>query len=69
MQAVEDKSEKNQITRRRLVTRIGCGAQMCMKNVNGSYVVTYFKDDHNHPLYTPGCAKFQKHGRKMDLLH
>ncbi|XP_056697588.1 protein FAR1-RELATED SEQUENCE 5-like [Spinacia oleracea] len=69
VEAVEDKSDKARSTRRRMLTRVGCGAQMCMKNINGSYVVTYFKEEHNHPLYTPGCAKFHKHGRKMSILH
>ncbi|XP_056688516.1 protein FAR1-RELATED SEQUENCE 5-like [Spinacia oleracea] len=68
VEAVEDKSDKARSTRRRMLTRVGC-AQMCMKNINGSYVVTYFKEEHNHPLYTPGCAKFHKHGRKMSILH
>ncbi|XP_021864998.1 protein FAR1-RELATED SEQUENCE 5-like [Spinacia oleracea] len=69
VEALKDKSDKARSTRMRMLTRTGCGAQMCMKNINGSYVVTYFKEEHNHPLYTPGCAKFHKHGRKMSILH
>ena len=33
------------------------------------YVVTEFREPHVHALYTPGCLKFQKAGRKMNILH
>ncbi|XP_021753534.1 protein FAR1-RELATED SEQUENCE 5-like isoform X1 [Chenopodium quinoa] len=57
------------ITRKRLVTRVGCNAHICMRYDAGKYVVTHFKEEHNHPLYTPSCAKFQKDNRKMHIMH
>ncbi|XP_056688837.1 protein FAR1-RELATED SEQUENCE 5-like [Spinacia oleracea] len=66
----EGNEDKVPIPRRRLVTRVGCKARMVMKYKNeGFYVVTEFREPHVHPLYTPGCLKFQKAGRKMNILH
>ncbi|XP_021749463.1 protein FAR1-RELATED SEQUENCE 5-like [Chenopodium quinoa] len=60
---------KVHITRKRLVTRVGCNAHICMRYDAGKYVVTHFKEEHNHLLYTPSCAKFQKDNRKMHIMH
>ncbi|XP_021739704.1 protein FAR1-RELATED SEQUENCE 5-like [Chenopodium quinoa] len=60
---------KVRITKKCLVTRVGCNAHICMRYDDGKYVVTHFKEEHNHPLYTPSCAKFQKDNRKMHIMH
>ena len=68
-QQTVDEEGKVRITRKRLVTRVGCNAHICMRYDAGKYVVSHFKEEHNHCLYTPSCAKFQKDNRKMHIMH
>ncbi|XP_048503104.1 protein FAR1-RELATED SEQUENCE 5-like [Beta vulgaris subsp. vulgaris] len=70
----EDKPKEQEdgkaTTRKRLVTRVGCKAQLVLKiREEGGYFVKNFYEGHTHPLYTPSCRKFQKQGRKMTILH
>ncbi|KAL2922755.1 Protein FAR1-RELATED SEQUENCE 5, partial [Bienertia sinuspersici] len=58
------------ISRKRLVTRVGCKAKMVLKLFNkSSYVVTIFHEGHTHALYTPSSRKFQNGCRKISMLH
>ncbi|XP_065855046.1 protein FAR1-RELATED SEQUENCE 5-like [Euphorbia lathyris] len=58
------------IPRRRLITRVGCQAQIVLKYCNdGKYIVFRLKEKHTHPLYSPRCMKFQKQGRNLTILH
>ncbi|XP_021764605.1 uncharacterized protein LOC110729193 [Chenopodium quinoa] len=68
-QQTVDEEGKVRITRKCLVTRVGCNAHICMRYDVGKYVVIHFKEEHNHCLYTPSCAKFQKDNRKMHIMH
>ncbi|XP_021751654.1 protein FAR1-RELATED SEQUENCE 5-like [Chenopodium quinoa] len=68
-QQTVDEEGKVRITRKRLVTPVGCNAHICMRYDAGKYVVSQFKEEHNHCLYTPSCAKFQKDNRKMHIMH
>ncbi|XP_021717679.1 protein FAR1-RELATED SEQUENCE 5-like [Chenopodium quinoa] len=66
----QSKEGKISITRKRLVTRVGCKAFMVLKHCEDEkYIVTQFHEGHTHPLYTPSCNLFQKEGRKMNILH
>ncbi|XP_056692522.1 protein FAR1-RELATED SEQUENCE 5-like [Spinacia oleracea] len=68
-ETMEDQSKVIR-TRKRLVTRVGCKARMILKyRKEGGYIVQTFYEGHAHPLYTPGCKKFQKEGRKLNILH
>ncbi|KAL2944187.1 Protein FAR1-RELATED SEQUENCE 5 [Bienertia sinuspersici] len=62
--------QSSSISRKRLVTHVGCKAKMVLKFFNkSSYVVTIFHEGHTHPLYTPSSRKFQKGCRKISMLH
>ncbi|XP_021714637.1 protein FAR1-RELATED SEQUENCE 5-like [Chenopodium quinoa] len=66
----QSKEGKISITRKRLVTRVGCKAFMVLKHCEDEkYIVTQSHEGHTHPLYTPSCNLFQKEGRKMNILH
>ncbi|KAL2931051.1 putative protein FAR1-RELATED SEQUENCE 10 [Bienertia sinuspersici] len=52
--------QSSSISRKRLVTHVGCKAKMVLKFFNkSSYVVTIFHEGHTHRLFTPSSRKFQ----------
>ena len=65
----ENAEEKALITRKILVTRVGCKAHISLNRCGDKFMLTKFHEGHNHPLYTPSCNHFQKEGRKINILH